>query len=139
MTRADPYGVNPGVQGVDQGIELAQALRIFTLAGAEALYLEAETGSLAPGKEADFIVLDRQLFDIPPDQIGETRVLLTVLGARRYTAPRSLRPRRANCFTLGKNVLGRVKISLYCNNPFLPGNFYSDPNFAEDSFMSKCY
>ncbi len=88
VTRADPYGVNPGVQGVDQGIELAQALRIFTLAGAEALYLEAETGSLAPGKEADFIVLDRQLFDIPPDQIGETRVLLTVLGGKEiYRAP----------------------------------------------------
>ena len=88
VTRADPYGVYPGVQGVDQGIDLTQALRIFTLAGAEALYLEAETGSLAPGKEADFIVLDRQLFDIPPDQIGETQVLLTVLGGKEiYRAP----------------------------------------------------
>jgi predicted amidohydrolase YtcJ len=76
------------VQGVDQGIELAQALRIFTLAGAEALYLEAETGSLAPGKMADFIVLDRQLFDIPPDQISDTQVLLTVFGGKEiYRAP----------------------------------------------------
>jgi len=88
VTRADPYGVYPGVQGVDQGIDLTQALRIFTLAGAEALYLEAETGSLAQGKEADFIVLDRQLFDIPPEQIGETQVLLTVFGGKEiYRAP----------------------------------------------------
>jgi hypothetical protein len=88
VTRADPYGVYPGVQGVDQGIDLARALRIFTLAGAEALYLEAETGSLAKGKQADFIVLDRQLFDIPPDQIGDTRVLLTVFGGKEvYRAP----------------------------------------------------
>jgi predicted amidohydrolase YtcJ len=88
VTRADPYGVNPGVQGVDQGIELAQALRIFTLAGAEALYLESKTGSLETGKMADFIVLDRQLFDIPPEQIGDTQVVLTVFGGKEiYHAP----------------------------------------------------
>ena len=88
ITRADPYGVNPGTQGVDQAIDLAQALRIFTLAGAEALYLEDKTGSLAPGKMADFIVLDRQLFDIPPDQISDTRVLLTVFGGKEiYRSP----------------------------------------------------
>ena len=82
VTRADPYGVHPGTQGAGQAIELAQAIRIFTLAGAEALYLEAITGSLSPGKQADFIVLDRHLFAIPPDQIGATRVLLTVFGGR---------------------------------------------------------
>ena len=82
VTRADPYGVHPGTQGVGQAIELAQAIRIFTLAGAEALYLEAITGSLSPGKQADFIVLDRHLFAIPPDQIGATRVLRTVFGGK---------------------------------------------------------
>jgi len=82
VTRADPYGVTPGVQGGDQAIELAQALRIFTLAGAEAMYLETKIGSLEKGKLADFIVLDRQLFDIPPDQIGDTQVLLTVFDGK---------------------------------------------------------
>ena len=82
VTRADPYAVHPGTQGLDQAIDLASAIRIFTLAGAEAMYLETESGSLTPGKFADFIVLDRNLFDIPPDQIGETRVLLTVFGGK---------------------------------------------------------
>ncbi|MBI1732151.1 MAG: amidohydrolase [Gammaproteobacteria bacterium] len=86
VTRADPYGEHAGTQGVDQAIDLAQALRIFTLAGAEALYLENETGSLKPGKFADFIVLDRNLFDIPPEQIGDTQVRLTVLGGREVRA-----------------------------------------------------
>lgn len=88
VTRRDPYGVHDGEQGPDQAVDLAQALRIFTLAGAEALYLERETGSLAAGKQADFIVLDRNLFEVPPDQIGDTQVLLTVLGGREvYRAP----------------------------------------------------
>ena len=82
VTRADPYGVHPGTQGQDQAIDLAQAIRIFTLAGAESMYLETESGSLAQGKHADFIVLDRNLFEIPPDQIGEARVLLTVFEGR---------------------------------------------------------
>ena len=73
---------DPGTQGVEQAVDLAQAIRIFTLAGAEALYLETRTGSLVPGEEADFIVLDRNLFEIPPDQIGATQVLLTVQGGR---------------------------------------------------------
>lgn len=88
VTRKDPYGVHEGVQGAGHAVDLAQALRIFTLAGAEALYLEHETGSLETGKQADFIVLDRNLFDIPPEQIGDTQVLLTVLGGNEiYRAP----------------------------------------------------
>lgn len=88
VTRKDPYGVHEGTQGPEQAIDLAQALRIFTLAGAEALYLENETGSLKTGKHADFIVLDRNLFDIPPEQIGDTQVMLTVLGGREiHRAP----------------------------------------------------
>lgn len=88
VTRRDPYGVHDGEQGPGEAVDLAQALRIFTLAGAEALYLERDTGSLKTGKLADFIVLDRNLFEITPDQIGDTQVLLTVLGGREvYRAP----------------------------------------------------
>ena len=39
-----------------------------------------ETGSIEVGKLADLAVLDRNLFDIPPEAISETQVLLTLFG-----------------------------------------------------------
>jgi hypothetical protein len=39
-------------------------------------------GSIEAGKAADMIVLDRNLFEIPVEDIGETRVLSTIFGGR---------------------------------------------------------
>ena len=39
-----------------------------------------DTGSLSPGKCADLIVLDRDIYRIPAHEIGGTRVLMTLLG-----------------------------------------------------------
>lgn len=78
VTRRDPYGKRPGTIGPDEAVDLATAVRIFTLNGARSVYLDGETGSLEVGKSADFIVLDRNLFEIPAESIGDTRVLRTV-------------------------------------------------------------
>jgi len=40
----------------------------------------SETGSPETGKFADFVVLDRNLFEIPVEEISETKVLVTVFG-----------------------------------------------------------
>ena len=48
---------------------------------ARALFVEAETGSIEPGKSADIVVVDRDLLAVSPDEIGEARVLLTLFGA----------------------------------------------------------
>lgn len=45
-------------------------------------HLEKQTGSHAPGKSADIIVLDRNLFETPVRQIHSTKVLLTLFQAR---------------------------------------------------------
>jgi predicted amidohydrolase YtcJ len=51
-------------------------------------HLDADTGMVEVGKYADFAILDRDPFDRPADEIGETRVLQTfVEGARVYAAP----------------------------------------------------
>ncbi len=58
--------------------------RIYTVddtrswAEAGALGLEADSGYIVVGKRADLIVLERNIFEIPADQIGDIQVLLTV-------------------------------------------------------------
>ena len=82
ITRRDPYGVHAGVLNPAEAEDLATTLRIFTRNGAEALYTQDSTGSIEVGKSADFIVLDRNIFDIPPEQISDTKVLRTVFRGR---------------------------------------------------------
>ena len=79
VTRRDPEGRTPGRFNPEQAVDLATAIEIFTRNGAHAMRLQRSTGSIEVGKHADMIVLDRNLFEIPPEQIGDTRVLVTLL------------------------------------------------------------
>lgn len=80
VTRQDLDGEPPGGWLPDQRVTIEVALEGFTLNAAYAGFAEEETGSLETGKFADFVVLDRDLFDIEPADIPKTRVLRTVLG-----------------------------------------------------------
>jgi predicted amidohydrolase YtcJ len=64
----------------DQAIDVATAVEAYTLGPAYLTGQDDKTGSIEVGKYADMIVLDRNLFEIPPTEIGSTRVLLTLLG-----------------------------------------------------------
>lgn len=82
ITRQDPTGQFPGTLGENQEIDLATALEIYTINGAHALRHANLTGSIEVDKYADMIVLDRNLFAIPPTEIGGTKVLLTLLEGK---------------------------------------------------------
>ena len=72
----------------EQRIDLASSLTAYTAGSAWVNHLDRETGTIEEGKLADLVVLDRDPFAGPPEQIGETRVLQTfVEGARVHAAP----------------------------------------------------
>jgi predicted amidohydrolase YtcJ len=66
----------------EQRLTVDEAVHGFTLGAAYASYEETRKGSLTPGKLADLIVLDRDIFSIDPMEIAETRVLATMLDGQ---------------------------------------------------------
>ncbi len=72
----DPDGWYP-----EQRLDVETALRGFTLGAAYAGYMEDRQGSLGPGRLADLVVVDRDIFTCEPMAIRETQVLGTLIGA----------------------------------------------------------
>jgi hypothetical protein len=66
------------ILGLEERVTLEQMIRSFTINGAQANFLEKETGSIEVGKKADLIVLDKNLFEIPVTEISKARVLMTL-------------------------------------------------------------
>jgi len=63
-----------------QAIGLKDALIAYTLGPAIACGDEKHSGSLEPGKYADFIVLDRDIFNLPSEQLLETKIIQTIMN-----------------------------------------------------------
>jgi predicted amidohydrolase YtcJ len=63
----------------EERVDLPRMLAAYTISAAYATRAERETGSLEPGKLADLIVLDRNLFATPVREIHQVRVLLTLV------------------------------------------------------------
>jgi predicted amidohydrolase YtcJ len=57
-------------------------IEAFTLGSAYVNHHEDVTGSIEVGKFADLIVLDQKLFEIKPEKISDTKVLLTLFGGK---------------------------------------------------------
>jgi predicted amidohydrolase YtcJ len=82
VTRQTAEGNPPGGFVPQQRLSLEDTIRAYTLGAAFAGRREKSEGSLEPGKLADFILLDRDLFRIEPSEIGKTEALLTVVGGK---------------------------------------------------------
>src|SRR6266850_2456828 len=82
VTRQTREGEPVGGFVPQQRLSLEETIRAYTLGAALAGRREKTEGSLQPGKLADFIVLDRDLFKIEPSEIGKTEVLLTMVGGK---------------------------------------------------------
>jgi predicted amidohydrolase YtcJ len=82
VTRMNPEGGDTQPFLPQERIALPEALAAFTINAAWVNRLEKETGSIEPGKRADLVVLDHNLFAIPASEIAHTKALVTLFGGR---------------------------------------------------------
>lgn len=82
VTRRTLDGNHPDGWVPAQKITVEDALRAYTVSAAYASFDEHRKGVLAPGRLADFVVLERNIFEIPPEAIGEAGVRMTFVGGR---------------------------------------------------------
>jgi predicted amidohydrolase YtcJ len=66
----------------EQKISIQHAIYAYTIGSAYAEFAEQKKGQLSPGMLADFVVLDRDITKIAPEEILKTRVLRTVVGGK---------------------------------------------------------
>lgn len=76
-----------GVLNADERIDRETMLYAYTLNAARTIGLEKQIGSLSPGKQADFIVLDRDVFSVDNKALHDTQVLQTWFAGREVYAP----------------------------------------------------
>ena len=81
-TRKTLDGKPEGGWRPEQKLDLETSLTSYTANNAYAMGEEASRGKLMPGMLADLVVLDQDLFAIPPDRIKDVKVVITIVGGR---------------------------------------------------------
>ena len=80
VSTVNPFvGLQNAVTRSPQELTLEQAVAAYTINAAYVMRQETIVGSLEADKEADFIILDRNIFEIQPTDINKTKVVDTYL------------------------------------------------------------
>jgi predicted amidohydrolase YtcJ len=87
VTRQTLDGQPAGGWFPEERVDVETALRAYTVNNAWVAGEEAMKGSLAAGKLADIVVLDRDPFAVPPSALKDIRVVYTIVGGKRVRAP----------------------------------------------------
>lgn len=80
ITRQDTLGFPEGGWYPEERISLAQAVIAYTAGSAYAAKNESWSGTLQPGRVADFVILDRDIFNATPVEMLHAKVLATYIG-----------------------------------------------------------
>ncbi|QEY62172.1 amidohydrolase [Metapseudomonas lalkuanensis] len=78
ISRKGPKGVLNATEEIDR----ETMFQAYTLNAARAMRLDDRIGSLKPGKQADLILLDRDVFQVEPEALRDTQVLKTWFAGR---------------------------------------------------------
>ena len=82
VTRSDPLKDKIVSEFVEEAVDLATAIKIFTQNSATANLVGESSGSLKVGKDADFIALDQNIFEVPITKVSDSKVLLSVINGK---------------------------------------------------------
>lgn len=69
----------------DAGLEIREGIKAYTIHAAQQMGLSDITGSLKTGKNADFILVDRDVFQCPPEEVKEAKVIATYFQGKEIT------------------------------------------------------
>ena len=83
VTRLGPLGV----LNIKEAVDRETMFYAYTANAARTIGLDKQIGSLSPGKQADFIVLDRDVFTVDDKALSDTQVLQTWFAGREVYAP----------------------------------------------------
>jgi predicted amidohydrolase YtcJ len=82
VTRQTLDSKNPDGWVPEQKISVEDALKCYTIRAAYASFEENIKGSIKQGKLADFVILEKNLFEIPPSEMRNVKVLQTAVGGK---------------------------------------------------------
>jgi predicted amidohydrolase YtcJ len=82
VTRRTLDDKNPGGWYPEEIISVEQALKCYTANNAYAGLQENKLGILKPGMLADFVILNQNIFEIPPEKIIEVKVIRTIINGK---------------------------------------------------------
>lgn len=85
VTRQDQQREPAGGWYPEEAISVAEAVHGYTMGPAYAAGKDHVQGSISPGKWADVIVLDRDIFEVPAAEIADTQIELTIFDGRVVT------------------------------------------------------
>ncbi len=82
VTRQTLDGKHPGGWVPEQKITLEETIRAYTMGAAFAEFQDRVKGSITPGKLADLVLLDRDIFQIAPAELDQVKVLVTLVNGK---------------------------------------------------------
>lgn len=82
ITRLHDDGLPEGGWNPTEKLTVAEVLKGYTYGSAYGIGREKELGTLEPGKFADIVVIDRNLFAVAPQEVREAQVTMTVMDGK---------------------------------------------------------